>query len=171
MFYKTTYRRGVIEAVIIYTIGRLGACITPTFFPDALFLVVFVPLLFLLCQYIIPPYWAAHRIASTKRERLSKRFWLLGLLLAGICWVIDMLVSLAIGLPTGPFGVQLGPGLVRLLDKTSRAHLSSLDFGLFALREAALLCALFMLTVICSKLARGGFLRFTMPAGGNRITL
>jgi hypothetical protein len=39
------------------------------------------------------------------------------------------------------------------------------------LRSAALLFSFFTLTVVCTRLAQGGFLRFTMPAGGNRVTL
>jgi len=45
MFNKVTYRRGVIEGVILYTLGRLGALITPAFFPGWLY--VAAPLLFL----------------------------------------------------------------------------------------------------------------------------
>src|SRR5258708_19684387 len=81
MFNHVSYRRGLIEGVAIYTLGRLGALITPAVFPDWLF--VAVPLLFLACQYLLPAFWATHRIASTKRERLSNRFWLLGLLIPG----------------------------------------------------------------------------------------
>jgi hypothetical protein len=45
------------------------------------------------------------------------------------------------------------------------------DLGLYVLMTAALLFALFTLAVVCTRLAQGGFLRFTMPAGGNRVTL
>jgi len=34
-----------------------------------------------------------------------------------------------------------------------------------------LLFAFFPIIVICTRLAKGGFLRVTMPAGGNRVTL
>src|ERR1700716_1641544 len=97
MFNKVTYRRGVIEGCILYTLGRLGALITPAFFPDWLY--VAAPLLFLVLQYLLGPVWATRRIASSKRERLSKRFWLLGPRLAAICLAIDIVVTLTMGLP------------------------------------------------------------------------
>jgi hypothetical protein len=168
MFNHASYRRGLIEGVVIYTLGRLGALITPAVFPDWLF--VAVPLLFLVCQYLLPAFWATHRIASTKRERLSKRFWLLGLHMAALCFGIDLLISLSCGLPVGQYGVQAGPVLWRM-QASGAHHLTLLDFGLSELRTAALLFAFFPMIVICTRLAKGGFLRFTMPAGGNRVTL
>ncbi len=169
MFNKSSYRRGVIEGVILYTLGRLGALINPVIFPDWTF--VAVPLLFLLLQYLIAPFWATRRIASTRRERLSKRFWLLGPRLAAICLGIDLLLTLAFGLPISGFGdVPQGSALLRMF-ATGRTHLTLLDFGIYELRTAALLFALFTLSVVCTRLAMGGFLRFTMPAGGNRVTL
>src|SRR5579872_5567810 len=77
---KTSYQRGIIEGVIFYTLGRLGALINPEVFPGWLF--VALPLLFLTLQYLVGPVWATRRIASTRRERMSKRFWLLGLRMA-----------------------------------------------------------------------------------------
>jgi hypothetical protein len=169
MFNKVSYRRGVIEGVILYTLGRLGALITPAFFPDWIY--VAAPLLFLVLQYLLGPFWATRRIASTKRERLSKRFWLLGPLLAAICLGIDIIISLAFGLPVNVLGgVQQGPALWRL-SISGPQHLSLLELGLYELKSAALLFALFTLDVVCTRLAQGGFLRFTMPAGGNRVTL
>lgn len=169
MFNKVSYRRGVIEAAILYTLGRLGALITPTVFPDWVY--VAAPLLFLVLQYLLAPVWATRRITSTKRERLSKRFWLLGLRLAAICFCIDLLLTLAIGLPVAALGgVQQGPALWRLVI-IGPNHLSLLDLGIYELKSAALLVAFFTLAVVCTRLAMGGFLRFTMPAGGNRVTL
>nr|HET6905281.1 hypothetical protein [Ktedonobacteraceae bacterium] len=169
MFNKVSYWRGVIEGVILYTLGRLGALITPAFFPSWVF--VAAPLLFLALQYLLGPVWATRRIVSAKRERLSKRFWLLGLRMAAICLGIDIVLTLAIGLPVNALGgVQQGPALWRLFINGSN-HLSLLDLGLYELKSAALLFALFTLDVICTRLAMGGFLRFTMPAGGNRVTL
>lgn len=162
MFNKVSYRRGLIEGVGIYTLGRLGALITPAVFPNWTF--VAVPLLFLACEYLIPAFWATRRITSTKRERLSKRFWLLGLRMAAICLTIDVLISLLCGLPAGQFGSQLGPALLRLSVHGSN-HLSLLSFGFYELTSAALLTTFFMMGVICTRLAGGGFLRFTMPAG------
>lgn len=169
MFNKTSYRRGVIEGVIVYTLGRLGALITPAFFPDWVF--VAAPLLFLTLQFLIAPLWATRRIQSTRRERLSKRFWLLGPRMAGICFAIDLALSLVAGLAIFTFtDVQRGPALYRLFAAGAN-HLSLLDFSFYELRSAALLLAFFTLTVICTRLAQGGFLRFTMPSGGNRVTL
>jgi hypothetical protein len=169
MFSKVSYRRGVLEGVILYTLGRLGALVTPAFFPDWLF--VALPLLFLVLQYILGPVWATSRIASTKRERLSKRFWLLGPRMAVICLAIDIVITLTCGLSVNAFGgVQQGPALLRLF-VAGPQHLSLLDLGFYELKSAALLFSFFTLDVICTRLAMGGFLRFTMPAGGNRVTL
>src|SRR2546430_14081152 len=110
MFNKVSYRRGVIEGVVLYTLGRLGALITPAIFPDWLY--VAVPLLFLVFQYLLGPFWATRRIVSTRRERLSKRFWLLGPRMAAICLGIDIVISLTCGLSVNGFGgVPHGPGL------------------------------------------------------------
>lgn len=168
MFNKTSYRRGVIEGVILFTLGRLGSLITPTIFPDWLY--VAVPLLFLVMQFLLAPVWATRRIESTRRERLSKRFWLLGPCLAALCLGIDVLITLAFGLPVNLFGVQQGSALLRLTTPGTN-HLTLADFGVYELKSAAVLFALFTLSVICTRLAMGGFLRFTMPAGGNRVTL
>jgi hypothetical protein len=169
MFSKVSYRRGVLEGVILYTLGRLGALVTPAFFPDWLF--VALPLLFLVLQYILGPVWATSRIASTKRERLSKRFWLLGPRMAVICLAIDIVITLTCGLSVNAFGgMQQGPALLRLF-VAGPQHLSLLDLGFYELKSAALLFSFFTLDVICTRLAMGGFLRFTMPAGGNRVTL
>lgn len=170
MFDKVSYRRGVIEGVIIYTLGRLGALITPAAFPD--WVVVAGPVCFLFFQFLLAPFWTARRIKQFgKRERLSRRFWLLGPLLAATCLGIDIVFSLAVGLAIYTFaGVQQGPVLARLLAGGS-SHLALLDFVLYELKNAAALFGFFTLTVICTRLAQGGFLRFTMPAGGNRVTL
>ena len=169
MFNKVSYRRGVIEGVILYTLGRLGALITPAFFPG--WLLIAAPLLFLLLQFLFAPYWATRRIQSTRRERLSKRFLLLGPLMAAICVAIDLVISLAMGLAIFTFtDVQRGPALLRFFPSGAN-HLSLLDFGIYEARDVALLLAFFTLTVVCTRLAQGGFLRFTMPSGGNRVTL
>lgn len=166
---KVSYHQGIIEAVVIYTIGRLGALITPAFFPGWTF--VAVPLLFLTFQYLLPPFWATRRIDSTKRERLSKRFWWLGPRIAAICISIDLLLSLLAGLPVRPpFDVYKGPVLLRLF-ASGPNHLTLLQFALLELGSAALIFVLFTLIVICTRLANGGMLRITMPTGGNRVTL
>ena len=156
MFNKVSYRRGIVEGSIIYTLGRLGALITPAFFPGWLF--ILAPLLFLTLQFLIAPLWATRRLQSTRRERLSKRFLLLGPLLAAICIAIDLVISLTLGLAIFTFtGVQRDPALWRFF-ASGPNHL-------------ALLLAFHTLTVVCTRLAQGGFLRFTMPAGRNRVTL
>ncbi len=169
MFNKVSYRRGVIEGAILYTLGRLGALITPAFFPG--WLLVAAPLLFLLLQFLLAPLWATRRIQSTRRERLSKRFLLLGPLLAAICIAVDLVISLTMGLAIFTFtDIQRGPALWRFF-AGGADHLSPLDFGVYETRSIALLLAFFTLTVVCTRLAQGGFLRFTMPSGGNRVTL
>jgi len=169
MFNSVSYRRGVIEGVALYTLGRLGALINPVVFPDWTY--VAAPLLFLMLQYLIAPVWATRRIMSTKRERLSKRFWLLGSGLAGLCFGIDLMITMIFGLPVSQVGgVQQGSALMRFFTSGIH-HLNFSDFGFYELKTAAALFALFTLAVICTKLAQGGFLRFTMPAGGNRVTL
>lgn len=169
LFNKVSYRRGVIEGVLLYTLGRLGALITPAFFPDWIY--VAAPLLFLVLQYLLGPVWATRRIISTKRERLSKRFWLLGLRLAVICLGIDILITLTCGLPVNALGgLQQGPALWRLFIN-GPSSLSLFDLVFYEFKSAMALLALFTLDVICTRLAMGGFLRFTMPAGGNRVTL
>lgn len=169
VFNKVSYRRGVLEGVILYTLGRLGSLITPAIFPDWVY--VAAPLLFLVLQYLIGPVWATRRIASTRRERLSKRFWLLGPRLAAMCLGIDILITMTSGLPVNVLGgVQQGPALWRLF-VSGPNHLTLLALCLYELKSALALFALFTLAVVCTRLAMGGFLRFTMPAGGNRVTL
>ena len=168
LFNRVSYRRGIVEGVIIYALGRLGALITPGIFPGWTF--VAVPLLFLVFQYILPPVWVARRMTSTKRERLSRRFWLLGPSIATFCLGLDLLISLTLGQSVGMFDVQRGPVIMRLMAGGPN-HLSLLDFGLYELRTAIILFTFYTIAVVCTRLAGGGFLRFTMPAGGNRITL
>lgn len=167
MFDVTSYRRGVLEGMFLYTLGRLGALITPVAFPD--WVVVAAPVCFLLLQFLLAPFWATRRIKQTsKRERLSKRFWLLGPFLASLCLGVDIVISLVAGMALYTFdGVQQGPVLTRLFAH----HLRLLDFGFYEMKNVAALFALFILTVICTRLAQNGFLRFTMPAGGKRVTL
>jgi membrane protease YdiL (CAAX protease family) len=166
---KVSYRRGIIEAAVIYTIGRLGALIAPASFPDWTFGII--PPLFLALQLLVPPFWATRRIKSTKRERLSKRFWWLGPLLAVICSGIDLLLSLVAGLAVSQFNdVPRGPVMTRLFESGPN-HLTLSDFVGLELRSATLILVLFTVIVICTRLAGGGMLRFTMPSGGNRVTL
>lgn len=171
MFNKVSYRRGVIEGVILYTLGRLGALITPTALSPA-WLVVAAPLCFLFLQFLLAPYWTTRRIKQWgKRERMSRRFWLLGPRLAAICVGIDILISLVAGLALYTFdGLQHGPALLRFI-ASGPNHLAFTDYLFYEIKDVLALFALYTLTVICSRLAQNGFLRFTMPAGGNRVTL
>lgn len=168
LFNKVSYRRGITEGFIVYALGRLGALITPTFFPDWTFIAV--PLVFLVFQYILPPVWAARRMTSTKRERLSKRFWLLGPRLAALCLGFDLVISLFCGLPLTLFEVQQGPAVLRLISSGAN-HLSLSGYIFYEVRTAIFLFVFYTIAVLCTRLAGGGFLRFTMPAGGNRVTL
>src|SRR5260221_3514160 len=112
MFNKVSYQRGVIEGVVLYTLGRLGALITPAFFPGWVY--VAAPLLFLVLQFLAGPLWATRRIQSTKRERLSQPLWLLGPRIAAICFVIDLFISLTLGLAHLTYdSVQPSPALSR----------------------------------------------------------
>lgn len=170
MFNKVSYRRGVIEGVILYTLGRLGSLVTPTAFPG--WVLVIAPLCFLLFQFLLAPFWATRRIQQWgKRERLSRRFWLLGPRLAAICVGIDLVISLVAGLALYSFNsVQRGPALLRFF-ASGVGHLNLADFAFYEAKNIAALFALYTLAVICVRLAQNGFLRFTMPAGGNRVTL
>src|SRR6266436_8497535 len=168
MFNKVSYRRGVIEGVVLYTLGRLGALITTAFFPGWVY--VAAPLFFLALQFLAGPLWATRRMQSTKRERLSKRFWLLGPCMAAICFGVDLLITLTMGLALGLGDVQRGPVLWRLF-AVGPAHLSFAALGIYELKSFSLLFTFFTIAVVCTRLAQGGFLRFTMPAGGNRVTL
>lgn len=169
MFDTIGYRRGVLEGAAIYTLGRLGALITPTAFPD--WVVVAGPVCFLFLQFLLAPFWTARRIKQmSKRERLSWRFWLLGPRLAAICLGIDLSFSLVAGQAIYTFtAVQQGPVIARMLSGSGQSLLP--DFALYELKNAVALFGFFTLTVICTRLAQGGFLRFTMPTGGNRVTL
>lgn len=170
MFDKVSYRRGIVEGVILYTLGRLGSLITPTAFPG--WVLVGAPLCFLVLQFLLAPFWATRRTKQWgKRERLSRRFWLLGPRLAVICVGIDIVLSLVAGLALYSFdGVQYGPALARFF-ASDASHLTIADFALYEFKNIAALFALYTLTVICTRLAQNGFLRFTMPSGGNRVTL
>lgn len=129
MFNKVSYRRGVIEGIVLFTLGRLGALLNPVIFPDWTY--VAAPLLFLVLQFLFAPFWATRRIASPKRERLSRRFWLLGPRLAALCFAIDLGITLAFGLPVSTLGgEQLGSALLRLLSSGPHA-LTWADFGLY----------------------------------------
>ncbi len=163
-------RRAVAEGVAIFAVGRLLGAITPGALPDALFPLITLPLLRLVLMFL-PPVWAALRVVSTRREKMSRRFWLLGPRLAVLCALADAAIALAFGDTTLLLGpVPGGADLARLF-----AHgTTALGVGAFAsseMKTLGLLLVYYTLAVVCTRLANGGFLRFTMPAGDGRVTL
>src|SRR5262249_21786656 len=107
MFRKTTMRRAIAEGALIYTFGLLLALPQPSFWPTPIFLIV---LLLRLALFVVPPVWAAMRVVSTKREKMSARFWRLGPILATWCALIGALFILFVGQTDGQWGGLLdGP--------------------------------------------------------------
>src|SRR5262249_50043964 len=107
MFRKTTMRRAIAEGALIYTFGLLLALPRPDFWPMLIFGGVSPRRLAL---YALPPVWAAMRVVSTKREKMSARFWRLGPILASWCALISALFVLFIGQTDGQWGGLLdGP--------------------------------------------------------------
>ncbi|HEV2238688.1 MAG TPA: hypothetical protein VGR57_18670 [Ktedonobacterales bacterium] len=164
---RTTLARAMGEGVVIYLAGRLLAMVAPGVFPAALFPAVLVLRLALL---FCPPVWAALRVTSTRREKMSRRFWWLGPRLALACVVVDSVVALALG-DALLLGGAAGPADAWRLTHAGAQHLT---LGAFLWGQVALLVTLtiyFTIAVVCTRLANGGFLRFTMPAGNGRVTL
>jgi hypothetical protein len=142
---RATLRRATAEAVLIFTAGRLVALIPPAVWPAPLF--PLAPLAWLGLMFLAP-IWATLRVVSTRREKMSRRFWWLGPRLATYCTLADAALT--------------------LLTRTAAPPRE------FVQSEAILLLALavfFTIAVVCTRLANGGFLRFTMPAGNGRVTL
>ena len=170
MFRRTTMRRAMSEAVVIFTVGQLLAMISPGIWPGFLDPVVLpVSWLLRLALIISPPVWAAMRVVSTRREKMSRRFWWLGPRLAIYCTLAGALIALLLG-ESGAFGPTSGPDIARLF-----AHgRDALSLGAFIVGQLvtfSLLLIYFTIAVVCTRLANGGFLRFTMPAGRGRVTL
>jgi hypothetical protein len=166
-FRRVTMRRAIIEAIGIFVAGRLLAMVPVDFWPFFLYPLVLVLRLVL---YFAPPVWAATRVLSTKREKMSRRFWKLGWQLALYCTLANAALSLAIGEPSLWGGATSRPDLLRF-----GAHgATALSPGSWLLGEVitlVVLAAYFTLAVVCTRLANGGFMRFTMPAGDGRVTL
>jgi hypothetical protein len=163
-------RRAVVEAVIIFTAGQLVAMVPPNIWPLFLSPIV-LPLTWILrlILTISPPIWAAMRVVSTRREKMSRRFWWLGFRLAAYCTLASTAVALFVG-ESSAFGPTSGPDIARLF-ATGQDHLSLLTFVIGQLVTFSLLTIYFTIAVVCTRLANGGFLRFTMPAGKGRVTL
>jgi hypothetical protein len=165
---KTTMRRALIEGLLIYLAGQLLALVAIDVWPAALFPVVLIARMLL---FVLPPVWAAMRVASTRREKMSRRFWLLGPEMAVSATLISALIALFIGEAGQPWG-----GLVTAPDITrfglqGAAGLTVGAFALSMLGNFGLLLVYYTIAVILTRLANGGFLRFTMPAGNGRVTL
>lgn len=168
MFRTTTMRRAIAEAVAIFTAGQLLAFVPPTFWPDLLFPLVLI--VRLAATFILPPYWATMRVKSTRREKMSRRFWRLGPILAAYCTLAATLLALVLG-ETLPFGGRAGlPDLARFGARGS-AHLAVGSFAFDTLKSFVGFAIYYTIAVVCTRLANGGFLRFTMPAGKGRVTL
>src|SRR5260370_7675932 len=91
---RTTLRRAIVEAVAIFVAGRLLGMVPAAFWPVALFPLILIARLVLSFS---PPVWAALRVVSTRREKMSRRFWHLGWRLAALCTLADALVALVLG--------------------------------------------------------------------------
>jgi hypothetical protein len=167
MFRITTMRRAMLEGMLIFLCGPLLALVPATFWPWWLFpLVLVVRLVF----FILPPVWVAMRVRSTKREKMSRRFWRLGPTLAGWCTLASLAIALFVGEASLFGGVATTPDITRFA-----AH-GAQQLGLGAFIAGTLLSLVglsiyYTIAVVCTRLANGGFLRFTMPAGKGRVTL
>jgi len=164
---RTTLRRALVEAVLIFAAGRLLAMVPVEVWPAAIYPLVQVARLTLL---ILPPVWAALRVVSTRREKMSRRFWLLGPRLAAYCALADAAIALVLGEATVWGGAAGKPDLLRFTAQGAEA-LSPFGFLVGQGITFLLLAIYFTIAVVCTRLANGGFLRFTMPAGDGRVTL
>jgi hypothetical protein len=164
---RTTLRRAIVEAVAIFVAGRLLGMVPAAFWPVALFPLILIARLVLSFS---PPVWAALRVVSTRREKMSRRFWHLGWRLAALCTLADALVALVLGEAT-LFGGPAGPPDLQRFGQAGDAGLLPLNFLIGELVTLAVLAVYFTIAVVCTRLANGGFLRFTMPAGNGRVTL
>ena len=166
-FRRTTMRRAMIEGLLIFVLGRLLSMVPVDVWP---FFVYPVILVVRLALYFAPPVWAATRVLSTKREKMSRRFWKLGVQLAALCALANAVLSLTLGEVSLWGGSATRPDLLRL----GMRGAEGLSLGDWLMGEAITLVALsayFTLAVVCTRLANGGFMRFTMPAGDGRVTL
>jgi hypothetical protein len=164
---RTTMRRALIEGVGIFVAGRLLAMAPPEVWPALIF-----PLLLILRLALMfgAPVWAAMRVVSTRREKMSRRFWKLGPVLAAYCVLADTIIALALG-DALIFGGPAGPPDLLRFGLRGDLALAPLDFAVGEVVKLALLALYFTIAVVCTRLANGGFMRFTMPAGDGRVTL
>ena len=167
---RVHFGRAIAEGTVIFVVWRLLELLPIDFWPAGIFPLV---LLGLLVLRFLPPVWASMRIIATKREKMSKRFFKLAGVLATTCIAADLLIALFIGDAAQPFGgPTFGPNIARLFAHGAHSHsLSLLTLLGTELATYGLLLAYFLIATICTRLAQGGFLRFTMPAGDGRVTL
>jgi hypothetical protein len=166
-FRTTTMRRAIVEGILIFVASRLIALVPVSFWPFWIFPLVLVVRAGL---FVLPPVWSAMRVASTRREKMSRRFWQLGPTLAMWCTLADILIALVLGEST-LFGGPAGPPDVARFFLHGALHLSPLDVIASAAIRLLLYALYYTIAVVCTRLASGGFLRFTMPAGKGRVTL
>lgn len=167
MFRVTSMRRAIVEGVLIFIAGRLIALIPAFFWPFWLFPLVLVVRTGL---FVLPPVWTTMRVQSTRREKMSRRFWRLGPILAAWCILADAAIALILGEST-LFGGPAGPPDAVRFFQHGAAHLSPFSFVLSTAVRLVIYALYYMIAVVCTRLANGGFMRFTMPAGKGRVTL
>ena len=160
-------RRAGIEALFIFIAGTLLALVPIGIWPAPIFPVILILRLFL---FVLPPVWAAKRVVSTRREKMSRRFWLLGPGLALLCGLANALIALLLG-ESLPLGGPAGPADLVRFGAHGVAALSITAFSVSMLQTFGLLLVYYTIAVVCTRLANGGFMRFTMPAGNGRVTL
>lgn len=168
MFRKTTMRRAIIEGLLIYLAAQGLALVPISFWAPAIYPGV---LILRTALFILPPVWATMRVVSTRREKMSRRFWRLGPTMAALAWGMSLLIALFVGETQVPWGGLItGPDIARL----GLGGHATLSFGAFATSELSnlgVLLVYYTIAVVLARLANGGFLRFTMPAGNGRVTL
>lgn len=167
MFRKTTMRRAIIEGLLIYLAGSLLALVAISFWPPLVFPLI---LILRLALFVSPPVWAAMRVVSTRREKMSRRFWRLGPTMALFAAAISAIIALLAG-EVGPLG---GPPTLPDWQRFSLHGAQGLTPGGYALgvlTTFGLLLVYYTIAVVLTRLANGGFMRFTMPAGNGRVTL
>ncbi len=169
MFRKTTMRRAIIEGLFIYLAAQGLALVPISFWPAPIFPVA---LILRTALFILPPVWAAMRVVSTKREKMSRRFWRLGPTMALGAAILSVLIALFVGETYVPWGgLNTAPDIVRLGMTGAHASLTFGAFALSAVENLGMLLVYYTIAVVCTRLANGGFMRFTMPAGNGRVTL
>jgi hypothetical protein len=168
MFRKTTMRRAIVEGLLIYLAAQGLALVPISFWAPAIYPGI---LILRTALFILPPVWAAMRVVSTRREKMSRRFWQLGPTMAICAALLSLLIALFVGETMEPWGgLNTAPDIMRL-GLGGHASLALGPFALGALQNLGVLLVYYTIAVVCTRLANGGFMRFTMPAGNGRVTL